>query len=65
MYLDWFSSLNCLLVSMDFAAPWKRLQSSKPCKKVYQMGAYPKDLCNYENITTKIHQGVTENLDKL
>lgn len=29
------------------------------------MGAYPKDLCNYENITTKIHQGVSENLDKL
>lgn len=29
------------------------------------MQAYPKDLCNYENITIKIHQGVTENLDKL
>lgn len=27
------------------------------------MGAYPQDLCNYENITTKIHQGVTEKLD--
>lgn len=29
------------------------------------MGAYPKDLHNYENIATKIHQEITENLDKL